>query len=162
MNLSLRPSPDKSLNYNYPDLNILSDKWGQSLEAPSIELSSLKLLNQQGEEKDTFITNEPMKIVFNFNGINEDENIYLWAGIYRSDGIYCQGAAYRINNAHNLEILFPKLSLLPGNYRISFGVWNKATRKFLMYCHGIHQFNMVFDRPDHGTVFLEHAWRTKL
>ena len=162
VNLSLKPTPDKTTDHDYPDLNILGDKWGQSLEAPGIKLNSFKLLNQQREEKSTFITNEPMRVVFNFKIINEDENTYLWAGIYRSDGIYCQGTVYKINNIHNLEIFFPKLSLLPGSYRISFGVWSKAKRKFLMYCHGIHQFNMIFDRPDHGTVYLEHAWKTKL
>ena len=152
-NIPIEPGPDNVL-----DCSPLNGKWGESLETTGIEPGPLKLFNHLGEEKDTFITNEPARFTVSFDSIPGDKNFYFWFGIYRSDGIYCQGSAYKINRNNNFQIFFPSLSLLPGDYRLSFGVWDKQAGRFCMYRHGIHKFNMVFDRLDHGTVYLEHKW----
>jgi hypothetical protein len=63
----------------------------------------------------------------------------------------------------NSEVLFyPKLRLLPGGYRVSAGVWDPAAGKFLLFSHGLYPFNMVSDKRDHGTVYLEHNWKFKI
>jgi len=140
------------------NLGILKDKWEEKLEAEGVQLGEVKLLNQLNEEKDIFITNEPVKLIINFNKLNSDKDCYLWIGIYREDGIYCQGITQKLNKRVIFKIFFPKLPLLPGGYRISLGVWDSKVKKFKMYHHGLYPFGMVFEQEDHGTVYLEHSW----
>jgi len=143
-----------------PDLTLLENKWEQRSEAKVINIDSIKLLNRLGEEKNTFMTNEPVKLSINFsplNGCNKDP--YLWVGIYRDDGIYCQGITTLLGENKDFSIFFPKLPLLPGDYRVSVGIWDNLLKEFLVYEHGIYAFKMLFDRQDHGTIYLEHKWR---
>jgi ABC-type polysaccharide/polyol phosphate transport system ATPase subunit len=142
-----------------PDLSILKDNWGKKLESPKIQLDSIKFLNYLGEEKNVFLTNESVKLLINFSKIvNLDKNHYLWVGLYRDDGVYCQGIIQMLNKDKNFWILFPKLPLLPGGYRVSFGIWDGIYRKFIMYHHACYSLQMVFNQEDHGTVYLEHTW----
>ena len=158
-------------NYkNYQDsgkvdigLSMLTDKWGQKIETESVNLESIKLLNNLGEEKDTFLTNDFVKLVVNFSKlINYDSNFHLWIGIYREDGIYCQGIAQALNNGNIFKITFPELPLLPGGYRISLGVWDLKQQKFIMCYHPAYSFRMIFNQEDHGTIYLGHNWNLRL
>lgn len=150
----------KRKNIYGPDLRILSNKWDKKIEADGINIKSIKFLNSLDEEKDVFVTNESVKFIIHFSNlrtINRDS--YLWIGVYRDDGIYCQGIIGRVDNKNkNFELFFPKLSLLPGNYRVSVGLWDNVRRNFLMCHHAVYPFRMTFDRKDHGTVYLEHKW----
>jgi lipopolysaccharide transport system ATP-binding protein len=145
------------------DISILNDKWGQKTENDEVKLNSIKLLNSSGEEKDAFLTNESVSLVISFsNLINYASNLYLWIGFYRSDGIYCQGAIQPLNNAKIYKVYFSKLPLLPGGYSVSFGIWDLRQQKFVMCYHPAHFFRMVFNREDHGTIYLDHNWGWKL
>jgi hypothetical protein len=155
-------------NHNYLqrgelNLSCLKDKWGQEIESGSIKIRSLKLLNKSGEEKDVLVTNEPANAVISFSKfMGYVKNYYLWVGLYRDDGVYCQGITQLANHSTIFKIFFPTLPLLPGGYRISMGVWDSKENKFIMCHHGIYPFRMVFNRDDHGTVYLEHKWSWKL
>jgi hypothetical protein len=141
------------------DLNTLIDKWGKRIETDQIIIESVKLLNYLNEEKEVFKTNEPVKLLINFSKlINYSKNAYLWVGLYRDDGVYCQGITQGLGKGKNFKIVFPKLPLLPGGYRISLGIWDSLSRRFLICHHAVYPFHMVFNRQDHGTIFLEHKW----
>lgn len=120
---------------------------------------TVKLFNSSSQEKDRFMTNEPVRFVIKTgdnNGIARDS--YLWLGIYRDDGIYCQSILAPFKKDNHLEIFFPKLSLLPGSYNISAGFCNRLQQKFLIRHDNACSFQMVFNRQDHGTVYLTHKW----
>lgn len=142
-----------------PDLSFLSDKWGKQFEQENMRIESVKFFNHRGEGKGLFMTNETFKLSIKFNTlVNRDKNNYLWVGLYRDDGIYCQGLTRLFGRENVLEIFFPKLPLLPGGYRFSIGIWSASRREFLIYSHGIYPLKMVFDKRDHGTVYLRHEW----
>ncbi len=142
-----------------PNLKLLNDKWGRRFESDVARIKSVKLLNSLGEQKDVFVTDEPMKILINFDSHKApDKNSYLWIGVYRDDGIYCQGITMPFGKRKDFHIFFPYLLLLPGGYKLSVGVWDAIERKFLMHHHGIYPFRMVFNRQDHGTIYLPHKW----
>ena len=106
------------------------------------------------------MTNERVKFIIGLDFKKPiNKSLYLWFGIYRDDGIYCQGATISLRDCKNYSILFPKFSLLPGPYSISIGIWDSGESKFLMYHHGIYPLKMVFDKQDHGTIYLDHKWR---
>ena len=133
-------------------------------EGDGVKIGSVKLLNKYSQQECTFRTAEPVKVNIDISGYvpGKRRDTRLWLGIYREDGVYCQGITLRFDNTLAREILFPYLLLLPGGYRFSVGVWDNASKKFLAYHHAMYPFHMIFARPDHGTVYLEHAWRWRL
>lgn len=158
MNLAYNLNPFRKK----PDLSILDGKWEEALWNPAIKPKSVKLLNSKNEQKNVFMTGESVKIALHFNNFPINNKCSMWIGIYREDGIYCQGMACALTKKEDFRISIPKLSLLPGNYRLSFGIWDNIALNFLTYCHGIHKFKMVFDRHDHGTVYLRHNWNWRV
>jgi hypothetical protein len=150
---------------SYPNLDYLTDKWGSQLENDLITLESLKCLNNYSIEDSVFVTGRDIKIKVDFK-IDKSLNkpFILWLGIYRSDGIYCDGGVKRITvkDMNSETIVYPKLRLLPGGYKISVGIWDLEKEIFLMYSHGIHSFNMISEKRDHGTVYLEHHWNWRI
>ncbi len=149
----------------YPNLNYLIDKWEAELKSDSIILESVKCLNKYGGEDSVFVTEREFRIKTDLKRNKQaDKPLILWVGIYRSDGIYCYGGTKELPCREiNSEILIsPRLRLLPGEYRISVGAWDPGEEKFLLFSHGLVRFNIVSDKLDHGTVYLEHNWKFKV
>lgn len=153
----------KNKKRNKIDLSTLNDKWGKKIETEQAKIESVKLLNNLGQEKDVFMTNESVKLIASFKNLtNWNKNSLFWVGLYRDDGVYCQGIIREIHDKKIIKIAFPKLPLLPGGYRISLGVWDVGLGKFIISHHGVYFFRMVFNKQDHGTIYLEHTWHKKL
>jgi len=150
---------------HHPNLDYLIDNWGAELRSDSLALVLLKCLNKYGGEDSVFTTEREFRVKVDLKRNKQvDRPLILWIGIYRSDGIYCYGGIKELPRREiNSEILAcPKLRLLPGEYRISVGVWDPAADKFLLFSHGLFSFNIISDKMDHGTVYLEHNWKFKL
>jgi len=150
----------------FPKLDYLVDEWGTQIESDMGVLVSIKCLNNYGSEDNVFVTGKEMKIKVDWEAIRPlKQQCALWVGIYRSDGIYCHGNIKKsiFNKGRKAEILiYPQLMLLPGGYRISFGIWDPKADKFIFYSHGIYSFNMISQKRDHGTIYLDHYWRWKI
>lgn len=146
------------------NLSQLADKWGERFEDNNNTIKSIKFLNSLDEKKDFFMTDELVKINITFNDLKiENKKYWLWIGIYREDKIYCQGFSRKISYKNKkIALVFPRLKLLPGAYKISIGIWDNERKEFIAYHHGIYPLKVVFSRNDHGTVFLEHKWKMKL
>lgn len=141
-------------------LSLPAEKWGKAVDADGIKVGSVRLSNYLGEEKSSFMTNESVKFIINFDNLKlQNKDSYLWLGIYRDDEVYCQGITMPAGKDKDFYILFPSLALLPGGYKASLGVWDAIRSEFLMCHHGLYPFQMVFNQPDHGTVYLKHKWR---
>ncbi|MFH1413463.1 MAG: ABC transporter ATP-binding protein [Candidatus Omnitrophota bacterium] len=142
-----------------PDL--LQDKFGQTLDDDkNIRVEYVKFLDHSENKKEIFMTNERVKCIIGLDFKKPvNKGLYLWFGIYRDDGIYCQGATISLRDCKNYSILFSKFSLLPGLYSISIGIWDSIEREFLIYHHGTCLLKMVFSKHDHGTIYLDHLWR---
>lgn len=149
-------------NITYPDLSTLKDQWGQKIDINEFKIDSAKLMDSRGKEKDVFTTNEPAKFLVNFSKLACSKDYSLWVGLYREDGIYCQGITRPFTKNTSYAVLFPKLSLLPGGYVFSIGVWENRLNRFIMCHHAVYPFRIVFIRKDHGTIYLEHKWSWKL
>jgi ABC-type polysaccharide/polyol phosphate transport system ATPase subunit len=147
-----------------PNVDYLIDKWESYLNTDLAYFESLTFLNNYGSKNTVFVTGREFKIKTDLS-IDKSlgaslKRLFLWIGIYRSDGIYCHSCARGVASyGLNSEILiYPKLRLLPGGYRVSAGLWDANTNRFLAYSHGINSFNMISDKRDHGTVYLDHHW----
>ena len=157
LNLAFCAKPAACLKY--PDLKPLKDKWGQDYEDGSIKILSVRLSGASGEEKDVFYTNEPFRLKIVLSNRPAKRNLYQWVGIYREDGVYCQGLVMPLPKHNESNIVTGGLALLPGKYVFSLGIWDESQNTFLTFAHGKYPFRMVFDRADHGTVYLAHHWK---
>ncbi len=140
--------------------HLLTNKSGKIYDSAYAKITYARLLDANGNGKNIFMTNERAEFSI---GLDRKEpvgkGLYLWLGIYRDDGIYCQGVTTLLNNGEDYSILFPKFLLLPGQYLGSVGIWDSLNENFLLYHHGIYPFKMVSDKQDHGTVYMKHEWK---
>ncbi|MDD5594992.1 MAG: Wzt carbohydrate-binding domain-containing protein [Candidatus Omnitrophica bacterium] len=160
LNIPFIAWPKKAVDFkkNNLDLKILEGHWGEKRDYQGIRLEQVKFCDKQGQEKNSFHTNDFVKLTIKFTGIGGlGQDNYLWAGFYRSDRVYCQGIIRKISRDY--QIIFPRLPLLPGEYKVSLGIWNEKKKEFLVLHHGIYPMHMVFNREDHGTVYAEHSWK---
>lgn len=147
-----------------PNLDCLVDQLGNEVGSDSVIIKSVTFLDNYSNKDTIFVTGRDFKIKVDFK-IDKSlkrslKHLMLWIGVYRSDGIYCHGSVEKVASCgENSEILiYPKLKLLPGGYNVSTGIWDKDSNRFLAYSHGKYSFNMISDKRDHGTVYLEHRW----
>jgi ABC-type polysaccharide/polyol phosphate transport system ATPase subunit len=146
-----------------PHLSLLDEKWGDILNKGAA-INSIKLLDRLGKEKGVFFTNESIRIDIELSvePLRKKANI-LWVGVYRVDKVYCQGFITEAKPKNNrISLFIYRFALLPGNYRLSAGIWDAEKEEFLSFSHGKYPFKMIFNKKDHGTVFLEHRWRWRL
>jgi hypothetical protein len=90
----------------------------------------------------------------------------LAVDIHRGDGIYCFGTNTRIDRltvgtidgAGHVDLVIPRLWLLPGCYSLSVGIHDTdAVRTHDVRFHA-YPFVVTSDRRDLGVTYLEHRW----
>lgn len=141
----------------------LLSNWGEKIEDKNIRVDRVEFLGRRNKTKNVFMTNEFIKFAVTFSkAASFGKNLYFWFGIYRDDGVCCQTVVRPAEKNKSFSIEFPKFALLPGGHKISFGIWDYLAQKFIICHHGIYPFGMVFNRQDHGTVYLEHKWEWRL
>jgi len=151
-----------------PNLDYLVDRWGGQINNDLIVFEALSFLNSYSYKDNVFLTGRDFKIKADFKidaSLQSSlKNLVLWIGIYRSDKIYCHGSIKKVASCgSSSEILvYPKLKLLPGGYKVSIGIWDSGANAFLAYSHGVYSFNVISDKRDHGTVYLEHHWNLNI
>ncbi|MBU1125466.1 MAG: Wzt carbohydrate-binding domain-containing protein, partial [Candidatus Omnitrophica bacterium] len=136
-----------------PALDSLIDKWGGALQGTRLRIDSLSTLNRYNHKETTFVTGREMKIKIEVTAEARQGDAcgpyMLWVGLYRADGIYCHGSTKAILPGTRTEIVsYPQLVLLPGEYRVSAGIWDKDTPQCTTYSHGIQTFHMVSEKCD--------------
>lgn len=143
----------QSMGFNLNDKHYFSD----------IVISSVELIDLEGNLKDNFCTNEGLEIKLNHQSLKNHNDVYLWIGIFRSDDIYCHGVSRRLKEGESvISLIYPSLPLLTGKYYISVGLWNMDKKEPLFYSHKVRQFKMSYTGKDHGTVYLRHNWAWEL
>jgi lipopolysaccharide transport system ATP-binding protein len=120
----------------------------KTMAACGQETSGIRMENVFSDKKNIFFTGKPCQInlIISKQTVKKLNKILL-CGIYRDDGIYCQGF-FAYKEGRCVSIKFDRLFLLPGKYHIRFN-------------DQLYPFHVVSDHYDHGTVYLEHMWRWK-
>lgn len=142
-----------------PPAHLFNGKSMQKTDNETIQIESIRLIDDARKEANVFMTGQPLELAITLNVPLKDTQAHIWVGFYRQDDIYCQGVTMPAGRKRSYAVRFPKAYFLPGAYKISFGIWDQKRRRILMYRHGLLAFNMVFNRPDHGTVYMAHKWK---
>ncbi|MBN1493339.1 MAG: Wzt carbohydrate-binding domain-containing protein, partial [Candidatus Omnitrophica bacterium] len=142
------------------DLKTINDLWGHVSAADNRRIRSVRCLNWLDEERTDFFTGEKMKLEIDHDA---ERSHVLWVGLFRSDKIFCFSRIKPLKKEAGKTVLtFPALPLLPGEYRISVGVWDTKISSLVECNHGIYRFAMHCRREDHGTIYLEHTWDLRM
>jgi ABC-type polysaccharide/polyol phosphate transport system ATPase subunit len=131
------------------------------IASDAVKHVSFDIRDSSGEKQSTFLTNTSVTFHCTF-GLHEhiprSNKYFLYVEIYRDDRVLCQRYLASFNSLNKSAIEFPHFALLPGAYKISFGIWDAPDGHFLWLRNNPYGIQMVFDRKDHGTVYLDHKW----
>ena len=126
------------------------------------EIATAQWVDDKGIPKDVLRTGETMTLKINVtDAASLRDATHLWTGLFRDDDVYCQGFVSAVRGERSYPFVFREFPLLPGGYKVSAGVWSEKDQRFLARRDNVVSFKMVFDREDHGTVYLKHAWKWK-
>jgi lipopolysaccharide transport system ATP-binding protein len=132
----------------------------------AIWISRVELLDEGGQSPAMFRTMGSMRVRVHYETQRPVRNAAIAVGIHRADGIYCAGVS-TVADRCNLEVLegvgyvdvvFPKLALLPGCYLGSVTILDGAGGLPHDRRDRAYAFTVVSDRRDAGVVHLEHVW----
>ena len=126
-----------------------------------VEFLSSQLTDAFDAEKPLFNTGEDLKLKILFKAEDNHSNCIVWAGMFRSDGIYCHSALTGLHSCE-LKLVYNRLPLLTGDYYMSIAVWEEGQGHILCYKHKAACFKMLFMGEDHGTAYLRHSWKWRL
>lgn len=158
---------EDSARSSYPSevflLNFLEDKWKKSYNPQNIQDICVEFVDERGNLKDVFRTGERAEVKIYLKADGKKEEFYLWVGLFRRDGVYCHGTWRKLTDEQRcISLIYPKLQLLPGEYRISVGIRESNEDALLACHHGIYPVTVSSDKKDHGIVYMEHKWRWQL
>jgi lipopolysaccharide transport system ATP-binding protein len=133
----------------------------------AIHISDVQLLRADGEASPLFHTGQPMTIQVHYRAPQPVRAPHVAIDIHGVDGLYCAGINTRMDSCGlgtlegegRVELVIPKLNLLPGSYTISAGILDpQGLRPLDLHSHA-YPFSVASERKDFGVVYLEHHWR---
>lgn len=131
-----------------------------------VQINKIKLLSEPGKEKNLFETGENIIIRLFYKCKREIEKPNFGVAIYRSDGVYCYGINSLIDNKCPtvisgrgcLDLCYPKIPLLQGEYSIELAIYGKTELDVYDYISKAKIFKVGSNKKDQGLVFLPHEW----
>lgn len=169
---------DLYLQQNMADVSELEEKEAE-LEEKTEKISEKKpkkpfitdveIFNQDRDEANIIQTNEPLsiRVSFDTSHLPKDEPINVGIGIYNNIDAYILGYNTQMDKydvtpgAQSVEIHFPALPLLQGQYKVNVVLFGHEERSFFDFKTHIVDFR-VFPTVEtsryRGVVITEHEW----
>ena len=136
-------------------------RWGNG----NVRFTKIRLLSENEEERDKFLTGEKMTIEMSYHLNSEVQNPACGIGIFRDDGIQCYGVNTQIDHIpgvklnQNGKICFEikKNLLLPGTYTLDVALHTEEGFAYDYYRYA-KKFQIFSELNEAGLVRLEHDW----
>ncbi|MFT5048921.1 MAG: ABC-type polysaccharide/polyol phosphate transport system ATPase subunit [Chlamydiales bacterium] len=144
-------------------------RWGTG----EIETLQIELYGEGADPKHVFQPGEPFRIKIPFRCHEQKGDPVFGVGFYRSDGTYVNGSNHlwredpiqltdlKEGEEGCIEMTFPKLPLLEGQYYITTFVYDHSKPAPVAIDHREHAvtFEVIDgDRMQHGLLFLPSVW----
>ena len=131
-----------------------------------VRVLSVRILDSRGRPRERFRTGEDLVVAVTFRTTVVVERPIFGVAIFRADGVYIHGPNTRYDKVldgnfqgiYTFWIAWKQLPLLRGRYRLSVAVFDKNHLKPHVWHNQLHDFEVVSDLEDHGTVLLDHGW----
>jgi homopolymeric O-antigen transport system ATP-binding protein len=132
-----------------------------------IRITGVDLLHPEGESSALFRSDHAMTIQVRYRADVPVAQPLVAIDIHGIDGVYCAGINTRMDNCPlgtlegegHVDLVIPRLALLPGAYSISAGILDAQGLRPLDLQSRAYPFSVVSDRRDFGVVSLEHHWQ---
>jgi len=132
-----------------------------------IRITGVDLLQAGGDSSALFRTDHAMTIRVRYRATAKVAQPLVAIDIHGIDGVYCAGINTRMDDCPlgtldgdgHVDLLIPRLALLPGAYSISAGILDPQGLRPLDLQSRAYPFSVVSDRRDFGVVYLEHHWQ---
>ena len=133
----------------------------------AIRITDVRLLRADGGASPLFDTGGRMTIRVGYRAHRPIVQPHVAIDIHSADGVYCAGINTRMDACSlgtltgdgSVDLVIPRLALLPGCYTISAGILDPAGLRALDLHARAYPFSVASNRRDFGFVYLEHAWR---
>ena len=139
---------------------------GSAADTP-LRITGVELLHPGGESSPLFVTGRPITIRVQYRATTPIDHPQFAIDIHNADGVYCAGINTRMDDRDigrvsgdgHIDLVIPKLWLLPGAYSISVGILDAGSVKTYDLHLRAYPFSVLSERRDYGIVYLEHDWR---
>jgi len=140
---------------------VSEERWGNR----NVELTGIKMLNQEGKVKFAFNSGEDVIIVIDFKVAKQTYDYAFGIGIWRNDGIMCYGTNTYIDKAKlgklpqkgTLHCSIKGLNLTEGTYVLDIAIHSEDGLPY-DYWRGCYRFSVNSRIKDVGVTRLEHEW----
>ena len=141
---------------------VISDRDGPTGPA---RMPSVRISQSNGKVGFQFKTGDPMKIAVDYEFLETVPDPFFGVSIFRNDGVYCYGINTRMDNIKlrsephrgTVELTIPEMPLLPGNYEISLGFFDRDSRP-LVFQHKQYAIRVRADQANEGLMAMPHHW----
>lgn len=138
------------------------NRWGSG----DIQISSVKLLDKEGNEKNKFQCGEPMQIKIGYKVNHARDDAVFGVGIFRNDGVQCYGTNTDIDRIQvgklsqdgSVSFVTRFNALLQGAYCLDVAV-HRPDGFAYDYIKNYCEFDVYSLYADAGVMRLEHQWK---
>ena len=137
-----------------------------------ISVRSVQLFDQNGENRETFETGDPMRVVIHYEANQRIEGAIVYAAIRRMDGFICVGTSTKLENITVppldgpgvIEIEIPEILVTPGYYVMDVTFYDQNF-EHLIYFFGRRKTEFVVRSMDssldskYGVVYQKQVWK---
>ncbi len=131
----------------------------------AVRIAKVELISERREPVAVFNTTSAMRIRIHYDARRAVADAAFAVDIHRADGVHCAGINTLMDKRDmgvlhgpgQVELVLPRLNLLPGYYLVSVGILNGAGTTYDLQSR-VYPFSVISDRRDLGVVFLDHEW----
>nr|WP_122013290.1 ABC transporter ATP-binding protein [Maliibacterium massiliense] len=130
-----------------------------------VEMLDIRLMGEEGKERNVFRTGEPMIVEIDYKVNRPVEQVVMGIAIFRNDGAHCYGVNtliddagfYEIGQSGTMRCVVEANNLLPGEYVLDTGYTDESYNQ-VDYYKGAKKFKMHSTIADVGITRLQHSW----
>ncbi len=131
-----------------------------------VRVLEVRIMDNLGRPRHRFRTGDTMVVAVTFRTTEPVERPIFGVALFRDDGTYVYGPNTRYDGVldrtyHGIFtyfIVYPRLPLLAGTFRISIAVFDSSHLKPHVWHNQLYEIELLQDVEDHGLVRLPHAW----
>jgi lipopolysaccharide transport system ATP-binding protein len=133
-----------------------------------IRITDVRLVHADDGPSVVFATGRRLTVQVTYCAPRPVERPKIAVDIHNADGVLCAGINTgmddhelgTVEGTGTVELIIPRLALLPGAYTISVGILDAHGLRPLDLQLRAYPFSVISDRRYFGIVYLEHEWRT--
>lgn len=126
-------------------------------------ISSVKIVDNKGEERSVFKFGEEIKIELNISNKLKKSELNFGIALFSGSANYCYGTNTLIDDFHlkgsdKITLTYTKPKILPGDYNFVAAIFGKSDKDVIDFKQKAGNFKIIGSIKDQGVALLEHKW----